>query len=144
MKRFLTIVALLLCGLAHAYAQVSPSTLYTYNWPVATATGVVGQYLNFDNPLTGGGPPYSYTVQAYVTGTLPSVCTFEVQSSPDGAVWDTGTASLSGDQTCASATTLTYSFISKPVSNLRINIGTLTGADGTTQIHFFWKRAKNG
>lgn len=145
--KLLSVIAFLTLSLGAAIGQVNPSTPYSANWPVATATGVVGgagYYLNFDN-LAGGGPPYSYTIDVYVTGTLPSVCTFEVQSSPDGTGWNSAATSLSGDVSCAatSSTMATYSFISKPDSDIRINIGTLTGADGTTQIRFFWRRASN-
>lgn len=147
MKKLLSLFVMALAFCVSAIGQVNPSTLWSTNWPVATTSGVVGgsgYYLNFDSVAVAlGGYPISYTVDVYVTGTLPSVCTFEVQSSPDGVGWNTGAASLTGDQPCNSATVLTYSVFSKPDSDIRINIGTLTGADGTTQIHFFWRRASN-
>lgn len=144
MKTLLLSLFAALCLAAPASAQVSsPSTIWHYAWPAATATGQVGQYLVMPTNVQSGGPSSSYTVDVYVTGTLPSVCTFEVQSSPDGVVWNTGTASLSGDQSCSSATTLTYSFAFKPTAYLRVNIGTLTGADGTTKAYFFYTRGRN-
>jgi hypothetical protein len=120
---------------------VTYATPGTYSWPLATATGVVGSPVTLN--AGNGGAPGSYSVQVYVTGTVPSVCTFEVQSSPDTVAWDTGVDTPSGDVTCASATVKTYSFNSKPVPYIRVNIGTLTGADGTTQIHFFYTRGRN-
>lgn len=144
MKRILFLLALFAALVVPSQAQISPSsTLWNYAWPSATATGVVGQYIVLNSPLSSGGPAPAYSIDVYVTGTLPSVCTFEVQSSPDGIVWNTGAATPSGDISCASATDLLYSFGAKPVQYLRINIGTLTGADGTTKVKFFYTRARN-
>jgi hypothetical protein len=149
MKRIFFLLALFAALVAPSQAQISPSsTLWNYAWPAATATGVVGQYLVLNTPLSSGGPAPSYSIDVYVTGTVPSVCTFEVQSSPDGVVWSSGANSPSGDVSCGSTAVgasndLLYSFTSKPVQYLRINIGTLTGADGTTKVKFFYTRARN-
>lgn len=140
---FLSLLAALFLTISAGAQVSSPSTIWHYAWPAATSTGQVGQYIVMPTNLQSGGPSSSYTVDVYVTGTLPSVCTFEVQSSPDGVVWNTGTASLSGDQSCSSATALTYSFAFKPTAYLRVNIGTLTGADGTTKVQFFYTRGRN-
>jgi hypothetical protein len=146
MKKILLVMLIALASFAGARAQtaLTPSFSnfpWSYNWVAATTTGVVGPYLPLVNPQVQG-PPLSYTIDVYITGTLPSACTFEVQSSPDGIVWNTGAASISGDQTCLSATTTTYSFFSKPVRYLRINLGTLTGGDGTTKVYFFYTRGR--
>lgn len=152
MRKFLLSVLFLSALLStSAGAQVKPATPWSANWPAATSTGVVGgagYYLNLDNILAGGGPPTSYSIDVYITGTVPSVCTFEVQSSPDGVAWNTGTNSLTGDVSCGStaigaSNVLTYSVAFKPDSNIRINIGTLTGADGTTRVLFFYRRGRN-
>lgn len=144
MKRILLLLAVFAALVVPSQAQVAPaSTLWAYNWPAATATGVVGQYINLSSNLSSGGPSPTYSIDVYVTGTLPSVCTFEVQSSPDGVVWNTGAASPSGDITCASATDLLYSFAFKPARYIRVNIGTLTGADGTTKVNFFYTRGRD-
>lgn len=144
MKRNLFVLALFAALAISSQAQVSPSsTLWTYNWPAATATGVVGQYIVLTSPLSSGGPAPIYSIDAYVTGTLPSVCTFEVQSSPDGVVWNTGADTPTGDVSCASLTDKLYSITSKPVRYIRINLGTLTGADGTTKVFFFYTRGRN-
>jgi hypothetical protein len=146
MKRILLVLACLAALVSvPAKAQISlPSTLWHYTWPAATSTGQVGQYIVLASPLQSGGPTLSYTVDAYVTGTLPTTCTFEVQSSPDGVVWNTGAASLSGDTSCASASAVTVSFAFKPVAYIRINVMALSGGDGTTQVHFFYTRAIDG
>lgn len=128
---------------ATASAQVYKATPWEYNWPIASTTGVVGQYLILDSPQGDRSTP-AFTVEVYITGTQPSVCTFEIQDSPDGVAWSTGTASISGDQSCASSTPLPYHYFSKPVRNIRINIGTLTGADASTRIHFFYTDRGNG
>jgi hypothetical protein len=138
LKKIVCAVAALLFSLAGSAQSVSPSDPYTYNWPAATAVGAVSGYLVLTTP------PNVYTIDTYVTGTQPSICTFEVQSSPDGVVWNSGTGSLSGDISCASGANndLTYSFVSKPIRYLRIKVGTLTGADGTTHVFFFYTRGR--
>lgn len=144
MKSIVFLLALLAAFVVPSQAQISPSsTLWAYNWPAATSTGVVGQYIVLSSNLSSGGPSPTYSIDAYVTGTQPSVCTFEVQSSPDGVVWNSGTASPSGDVSCGSATDLLYSFAFKPVRYIRINLGTLTGADGTTKVFFFYTRGRD-
>lgn len=140
MRSLLALFVFLIASLCAAYGQVTPTSKGEYNWPVATSTGVVGnQYLVLDANQSAGISAY-YTIQVYITGTAPSVCTFEVQSSPDTVAWDSGVNSISGDQSCLGSTSnlLTYSFYSKPARNIRINVGTLTGGDGTTSIKFFY------
>jgi hypothetical protein len=143
MKRLLLMLVFMLASTGILFAQASPSPIWAYNWPYATATGVVGNsYISLGSGQYGY--PSFYTIDVYVTGTLPSTCTFEVQSSPDGVVWNTGSASLSGDQTCSSSTVLTYSFFAKPARFMRINVGTLSGGDGTTKVYFFYTRGRDG
>ncbi len=143
MKKLLAALVILVASFYAANAQTVPSPIWAYNWPYATATGVVGNsYISLGSGQYGY--PSFYTIDVYVTGTLPSTCTFEVQSSPDGVVWNTGTASISGDQTCSSSTVLTYSFFTKPVRFMRINVGTLSGGDGTTKVYFFYTRGRDG
>lgn len=138
MKKIICAVALLLISFAGHAQSITPANPLEYNFPLATATGVVsGGYLVLD---TAGGPVANFSIDAYATGTIPSVCTFEVQTSPDGLVWNTGADTPTGDISCASATDKFYSIVSKPARYLRINIGTLTGADGTTRIKFFYTR----
>lgn len=139
MKKIVCAFAALLFSLAGSAQSITPSDPPVYDWPSVAATGVVGGYLVFN------APPMSYTIDAYVTGTVPSVCTFEVQSSPNGVVWNNVANSLSGDVSCGSTAVgasnlLTYSFFSKPARYLRIKLGTLTGADGTTHVFFFYTR----
>lgn len=141
MKKFLTAVlaALALSFTGHAQS-VTPSGPI-YNWAPVTATGVIVPYLS---QLTSLGAPNYYTVTVSVTGTVPSACTFEVESSEDGVKWSTGSTSLSGVVSCAAAsgTSIPYHFAYKPVSYVRLKVLSLTGADGTTRINFTYTKGK--
>jgi len=138
LKKILVALAALALSLTAAFAQsITPTDPKVYSWPGATATGPVGGYLVFNAPT-------NFSIDAHVTGTVPSTCTFEIQASSDGVSWTTGAASLSGDVSCASATPLIYSIVAKPVLYVRVNIGTLTGADGTTRVLFNYTRGPSG
>jgi hypothetical protein len=110
-----------------------------YSWPAMTAAGVSSTSI-----LTLGqdGAPSSFTIDEATTGTAPTTCTFEVESSPDGITFNSGSGSLSGSLDCHTVGLLTTSFISKPVRYIRINLLTFTGGDGTTRITFSYTRGQ--
>lgn len=146
MRRVITAFVVFIVSVLSLSAQAYKTSPWEYNWPAATTTGVVGEYLILDSPQNGGSQS-TFQIQVYITGTLPSACTFEVQGTPipsDPNSWSTGSNSVSGDQSCASATILSYPYFSKNERNIRINIGTLTGADATTKIWFFYTDRGNG
>lgn len=118
-----------------AVNQVGVYTFAPLSSPGSTATSL---YLADAN-----GAPANFTIDAVTTGTAPTTCTFEVQGSPDGVNWDSGTGSLSGPLDCHSAGVLTTSFFGKPVVYLRVKLTALTGGDGTTRVTFTYVRARS-
>lgn len=144
MKRLLSLFCLLLTASFVASAQsvvtvtgnVSASA---YTWTPMTAAGISSASIYTVNP---DGAPSSFTIDEATTGTAPTTCTFEVESSPDGVTWNSGAGSLSGALDCHTAGLLTTSFISKPVRYIRINVLTFTGGDGTTKVTFSYTRGQ--
>ena len=144
MKRLLSLLCLLCIVPFVASAQnvvtvTGSATTSAYTWPAMTATGVSSTYIY---TLDAVGAPSSFTIDEATTGTAPSTCTFEVESSPDGITWNSGSGSVSGVLDCHTAGLLTTSFISKPVRYLRINVLTFTGGDGTTRATFSYTRGQ--
>lgn len=141
MKKLLSALFALLMPVAILAQSTATSTVPTYIWPAAAATGVIAPYLNQYNP---NGLPSNFTITVTNSGTVPSACTFEVESSEDGLNWSTGTTSLSGSQSCVAAAhvSVPVSIAYKPVTYIQIKVLTLTGADGTTTINFRYTRGK--
>jgi hypothetical protein len=141
MNRLLTLLCLLLVPcFSFAQSAVTVTGLpfnSGYTWAAMTATGVTPVSLY---TLNGDGAPSNFTIDAVTTGTAPTTCTFEVESSPDAVNWNSGAGSLSGSLDCHAAGLLTTSFLSKPVRYLRVKLNTLTGGDGTTAITFSYTR----
>ena len=104
-----------------------------------TAAGVSATTLaTFD----ANGAPNNFTIDAVTTGTAPTTCTFEVESSPDKVNWNSGSNSVSGPLDCSEGV-LTTSFFAKPVWYLRMKITALTGGDATTQVAFYYIRGRS-
>ena len=144
MKRLLSLLCLLCAASFVASAQsvvtvTGPTSTSAYTWPVMTASGISSTSIY---TLDAVGSPTSFTIDEATTGTAPTTCTFEVESSPDGINWNSGSGSLSGVLDCHTAGLVTTSFISKPVRYVRINLLTFTGGDGTTKITFSYTRGR--
>ena len=133
MKRLLACLFLIV-STAICCAQVNVPASLAYAWPAASGTGQLGQTLTFNG--TTAPRPGNYTIDASVSGTAPTACTFRVEGSFDGVTW------YGLDQTAPASTSCTTSFmehiVSKPVLNLRINLVTYTAGDGTTQVVFHY------
>ena len=132
MKRAFLIFLIAVAAIA-AQAQTSiPSSLY-YTFPQVTTTGAVGAGLQFGS---ASQRPSNYTIDASVTGTAPSACTFRVEGSNDNTVW------YGLDQTSPATNSCTTSYMehitSKPVLYLRINVAAYTAGDGTTKVIFHY------
>jgi hypothetical protein len=144
MKRLLPLICLL-CASSFVAGAQSVATVTggafpsAYTWPAVTAAGVSSTSIYTVN---ADGAPSSFTIDEATTGTAPTTCAFEVESSPDGVTWNSGAGSLSGSIDCHSAGLVTTSFISKPVRYLRINVTALTGGDGTTRVTFSYTRGQ--
>jgi len=113
----------------------------TYQWTrVTTAGPTIAVNMSTLGGSTASDAPSGYTVDAVTSGTAPTTCTFEVESSPDGTNWNQGTGSLSGTKSCANVGVLTQPFQAMPVAYIRINVTALSGGDGTTGVTFHLTR----
>jgi hypothetical protein len=108
----------------------------TFTWAGVKVAGPVGSPLNLSQR-----PPALYTIHALTTGTAPTTCTFEVESSPDGVSthFDAGAKSLTNAQDC-SAVGLATATINKPANYIRINVTAFTGGDSSTLVTFTFER----
>lgn len=136
MRTFLRTLLFLSCAASlMAQTTTSPYGNRYYDWKSVSAAGVVAPSIT----LRASAPAF-FTVDAVTTGTAPTTCTFEVESSPDGVNWNAGTNSLSGPLSCAAIGVLTTHFQGKAARFLRVNITALTGGDQTTSIQFYYTR----
>jgi len=111
---------------------IAPNSL-VYTFPTVASSGVIGNGLQFANVASR---PSNYTIDASITGTVPSACTFRVEGSNDNITW------YGLDQTAPATNSCTVSYMehisSKPVLYLRINVATYTAGDGTTKVVFHY------
>lgn len=135
MRTFLRTVLFLSCAASLMAQTSSPSGNRFFDWKAVSATGAVAPSIT----LRASAPAF-FTIDAVTTGTAPTTCTFEVESSPDGVNWNAGTSSLSGPLSCTAIGVLTTHFQGKAVRFLRVNLTALTGGDVTTSIQFFYTR----
>lgn len=144
MKRLLSLFVLLaalpfLASAQNAVTVTGRPYNAGYTWPAMNSAGVSSTYIY---TLDGNGAPDSFTIDEVTSGTAPSTCVYEVESSPDGVNWNSGSGSLSGSLSCTSVGVATTSFLSKPARYIRINVTTYSGGDGTTQLTFYYTRGK--
>jgi hypothetical protein len=139
-KSLLSCLLIIASVVGHAQTITGPAINSLYTWPAMTSAGASATTLaNYD----ANGAPSSFTIDAVTTGTAPTTCTFEVESSPDNVNWNTGSGSVSGPLDCHSPGVLTTSFFAKPVWYLRMKITALTGGDGTTKVTFSYIRGRS-
>jgi hypothetical protein len=127
----------LLILLSFAYscrAQVQAPAALLYQWPAASATGQLGQYLVFGG--TSVARPGNYSIDWSLSGTAPTACTFRVEGSFDGVNWYGLDTTSPASTSCT--TSNMESIVYKPVNYLRINLPTYTAGDGTTVVTFHY------
>ena len=147
-KEAMKTLAILFASLALPIFALAQSAVVTvtgqpftpaYSWPAMTAAGMSSTSIY---TLSQDGAPSNFTIDAATSGTAPTTCTFEVESSPDGITFNSGSGSLSGSLDCHNVGILTTSFLSKPVRYMRINLLTFTGGDGSTKVTFSYTRGQ--
>src|SRR5262252_7254320 len=82
MKRIIFSLMLWFAAIAGAQTAVPTSLIFTF--PQVAGTGSVGSGLQFG---VASYRPANYTIDASVSGTAPSACTFRVEGSNDNTTW---------------------------------------------------------
>lgn len=111
-----------------AAGTVHPGVEYTF--PAVNAVGPVVPLLTFvsaTSPIIF--PPVTSTVDWFITGTAPTVCTAEVDGSSNGTTW----YPIATGITCTAAG---HIVVTGPVLQMRVNVLTYTGASATVTFAF--------
>jgi hypothetical protein len=102
-------------GAPYAASRLPVNGLYDF----ATVAGT--GYTEYINLAAQGIPFNNHTIELSITGTAPSVCTFQVEGSSNGTNW----YSISGSQSCTASEM--FHIITKPVRYLQVHVLTYTG-----------------
>lgn len=131
MKRILLALLLSIVSIAGAQTTAPKSLIFTF--PQVSGTGSAGS-LSFGN--TQIPRPAIYTIDASVTGTAPTACTWRLEGSSDNTVWYGLDVTSPSTNSCT--TSIMEHIANKPVLYLRINIVAYTAGDGTTSVIFHY------
>ena len=122
----------LLTSVLTLQGQTQIPTSLVYQWAAVSGAGAAAA-IQFSDASKRAS---NYTIDASVTGTAPSSCTFRVEGSSDNQTWFGLDTTAPATTSCA--TSYMEHITSKPVLYLRINVVSYTAGDGTTSVIFHY------